>query len=47
MSRYIPENLSLEIENGMLYTKSEIGEATIKVLKLNDVDRIIERQLLR
>lgn len=23
-----------------------IGEATIKVLKLNDVDRIIERSLL-
>ena len=39
-------NDHFKIENGMFHAKSEIGEATIKVLKLNAVDRIIERQLL-
>ena len=35
-----------EIIDCVFYPKTLIGEATIKVLKLNDVDRIIERQLL-
>jgi len=35
-----------ESVQGMFYAKTDIGEATIKVLKLNEVDRIIERQLL-
>ena len=35
-----------EIIECVFYHKSLIGEATIKVLKLNDVDRIIERKLL-
>jgi HNH endonuclease len=30
-------------EDSTFYGKSLIGEATIKVLKLNDIDRIIER----
>jgi HNH endonuclease len=30
-------------ENSVFYAKSQIGEATIKVLKLNDIDRIVER----
>ena len=35
-----------EVENNSFYAKTEIGEATIKVLKLNEVDRIIERQMI-
>ena len=30
-----------DIENGKFYGKTEIGLATIKLLKLNDIDRII------
>jgi hypothetical protein len=30
----------------IFYPRSEIGEATIKLLKLNDVERIMERQSL-
>ena len=30
----------------VFYPKTLVGEATIKVLKLNDVDRIIERRLI-
>ena len=30
----------------VFYAKTLIGEATIKVLKLNDVDRVIERQII-
>lgn len=33
-----------EIEAGKFYAKTDIGEATIKLLNLNDLDRIIERQ---
>ncbi|WP_428668609.1 hypothetical protein [Runella sp.] len=33
------------IESGVIYAKTNLGEATIKVLKLNDIDRIIERTL--
>jgi 5-methylcytosine-specific restriction endonuclease McrA len=32
-----------EMENGVIYAKTTIGQATIKVLNLNDVNRIIER----
>lgn len=32
-----------EIEFGAIYAKTKIGEATIKVLNLNEVERIIER----
>jgi hypothetical protein len=35
-----------EIIEGATYAKSIIGEATIKVLNLNEVERIIERQLI-
>ena len=35
-----------EIEDGVVIPKTKIGEATVKVLKLNDVDRIVERRLL-
>ena len=29
---------------GMLYAKTDIGSATIKVLKMNEIERIIERK---
>jgi HNH endonuclease len=32
-----------EIFEGKIYSKTIIGEATIKVLNMNDLDRIIER----
>jgi 5-methylcytosine-specific restriction endonuclease McrA len=32
-----------EIENGVIYAKTTIGQATIKVLDFNNVNRIIER----
>jgi hypothetical protein len=32
-------------EDSVIYAKTKVGEATIKVLKINDVDRIIERRL--
>jgi HNH endonuclease len=31
------------MESGVLYSQSLIGEVTIKLLKINDIDRIIER----
>lgn len=33
-----------ELEHGLIHGKTHIALATIKLLKLNDVDRIIERQ---
>ena len=33
-----------EMENGVIYDKTDIGKATIKVLNLNEIERIIERQ---
>lgn len=33
-----------EIENGVIYAKTAIGQATIKILDFNDVDRVLERQ---
>ncbi len=35
------------IDDVLFFDKTNIGKATIKVLKMNDVERIIERQLLR
>jgi 5-methylcytosine-specific restriction endonuclease McrA len=35
-----------ELIECVFYSKSDVGEATIKVLKLNDVERIMERQAL-
>jgi len=35
-----------EIASGLIYPKSLIGEATIKVLNLNEIDRVIERNIL-
>jgi len=34
------------IEDCLFYSKSKIGEATIKILKMNDVDAIIVRRML-
>lgn len=33
-----------EIENGVIYAKTAIGQATIKILDFNNVDRVLERQ---
>ena len=33
-----------ELDDGVIYPKTAIGEATIKVLRLNDVERIMERR---
>jgi 5-methylcytosine-specific restriction endonuclease McrA len=35
-----------EVISAVIHPTSEIGEATIKLLKMNEVDRIIERQAL-
>jgi hypothetical protein len=32
-----------EVENGVFYGKTEVGEATIKLLELNTTEYIIER----
>jgi hypothetical protein len=34
------------VESGVFYAKSVLGEATIKVLRLNEIDRVIERSYL-
>ncbi|MPR34295.1 HNH endonuclease [Salmonirosea aquatica] len=36
-------NEHFSVESGRLYAKTTIGEATIKVLKMNEIERIIER----
>jgi len=33
-----------ELKNGLIQPKTNIGEATIKVLKINQIERVIERQ---
>jgi HNH endonuclease len=35
-----------ELYNYVIYAKTYVGEATVKILKLNDVERIIERQII-
>ena len=35
-----------ELATGVIYAKTPIGEATIKILNINEVDRIIERNVL-
>lgn len=35
-----------ELDDGVFYAKTIIAEATIKVLKMNNVERIIERRAL-
>lgn len=37
-------NEHFSVESGKIYPKTSIGEATVKVLKMNEVERIIERQ---
>lgn len=32
-----------EMENGVIYAKTDVGQASVKVLNLNDINRIIER----
>jgi HNH endonuclease len=32
-----------EMESGVIYAKTNIAQATIKILKMNEIDRIIER----
>ena len=39
-------NAHFEMEDGVIYANTLVGEATIKVLKLNEVDRILERRAL-
>ncbi len=39
-------DVHFEAVDCVLYAKSKVGEATIKVLKLNEVERIMERQAL-
>lgn len=36
-------NKHFEIENGVIYAKTNIAQATVKMLKMNEIDRIIER----
>ncbi len=35
-----------DMENFVIYALTDIGEATVKLLKLNEVERIIERQAI-
>jgi HNH endonuclease len=35
-----------ELQEGVIYGKTEIGESTIRIFRFNDVDRIIFRQQL-
>ena len=38
--------LHFEINEGLFIAKTKIGAATIKILNLNDIDRVILRQIL-
>ncbi len=38
--------MHFELDGALILHKTPIGEATIKILKMNEVDRIIERQSL-
>ncbi|MCC7507220.1 MAG: HNH endonuclease [Saprospiraceae bacterium] len=33
-----------EFDNGVIRAKTKIGEATVKVLRINQIERVIERQ---
>jgi hypothetical protein len=35
-----------DIQNGAIYGKTSIGEATVRIFKFNDVERLIFRQQL-
>ena len=39
-------NEHFEIDAGVIYSKSIIGDATLKILKFNEIDRVIERNIL-
>ena len=39
-------NAHFKLIQGVFYSDTEIGKATIKVLKLNDRNRVLERQIL-
>ncbi len=35
-----------KFENGVMFSKTPVGEVTVELLKINDVERIIERRLM-
>ncbi len=35
-----------KFENGVIFPKIPVGEVTVEILKINDVERIIERRLM-
>jgi len=35
-----------EVYDGVIYAKTSIGQATIKIFRFNDIERILERKLL-
>ncbi len=35
-----------EMDNGLILSKTNIGEVTVKMLKINEVNRIIERRIM-
>ncbi|MEA5460986.1 HNH endonuclease signature motif containing protein [Arcicella sp. LKC2W] len=37
-------NDHFELYHGVIYAKSQIGQATIKILEMNNVDRIMEKK---
>ena len=39
-------NLHFEIVDAVIYGKSQIGEATIKIFQFNEIERVLERKLL-
>jgi len=39
-------NDHFEVSDGVIYAKTNIGQATIKIFRFNDVERILERKLL-
>ncbi len=40
-------NKHFTVENGMILPRSKIAKATVKLLKLNEPERIIQRQILQ
>ena len=39
-------NLHFEMVDAVIYGKSPIGEATIKIFQFNEIERVLERKLL-